>query len=827
MHIFNLHIPFRYLYSSQKIIFPMKKIHFLLIGLFAVTLVHAQSSASSGNMQIQAQNSRSDTFDILHYTIKLNITDFVSDTIRGGTTLKYTPKINGQTELDLDLLHMTIDSVVENNTLLTHTYSDTLLKINLPAAMNIGDTSDITIWYHGKPQLDPSNPAWGGFYFQNGYAFNLGVGFATNPHSFGRAWYPCFDNFVERANYTFVMGTNGGKIAYCNGNLGADTTDMNGIRWRTWNLTQTIPSYLACVSIADYTQVNWSHTGIYGTYPITLTALGTDTTNMKNSFVHLNNALDAFETRYGPYEWPHVGYSLVPFSSGAMEHATNIAFPQLAANGSLTYEANIMAHELSHHWFGDLATCNNEGEMWLNEGWATYSQYIFTEWVYGHTAYENGIRDNHDEVIHLVNYREGGYRAVTGLPHSLTYGDHVYLKGADVAHTLRGYMGDSLFFLGLHYHLQQRQYTDVTSTQFRDDLIAATGLTYLNDFFNDWVFNGGWPHFGIDSTVVVPNGPNYNVTVYVRQKLTGAPNYFTNVPLDFSFLKSDWSKTTFREFISGQYSNFTVTLPYNPVMTAIDMDGKISDAITDEAQTIKTTGAHNFISGRVNLTVNNIVDSAYVRIEHNWAAPDSIRNNPNNYRISSLRYWKIDGIFPSTFYTKARFYYDGRTTSTAGPGDYLDQDLTITNGDSIILLYRKDASDEWHEYPHYIKTVSGNHLTSKYGWMDVDSLVKGEYAFACGHSTVLIGVNEVAAPAPEVTAYPNPAGNDLTVEWPGAGADPVLLNIYDASGNIVFSETVNAEQAKLETSRWMDGMYVVEAIQKEKVLGRKQVMILH
>jgi aminopeptidase N len=821
----------------------MKKIATLFAFLFFAAFANAKSDskisfpensfsdptplARWNAMQTQASNTISDTIDILHYTVKLNITDFVSDTIRGGTTIKFTPRMNGVTILPLDLLHMTIDSIVENNSLLTYTYTDTLLKVNLPITMNIGDTANMAVWYHGKPQLDPGPNVWGGFYFQSPYAYNLGVSFNSDPHCFGRVFHPCFDNFVERASYTFVIGTNNGHTSYCNGVLGADTTDVNNVRWRTWDLAETIPSYLASISTANYTQVNWTHNGIYGSYPIILTALPSDTTNMKNSFVHLNNALDAFENRYGPYEWPRVGYCLVPFSGGAMEHASNISYPRLAANGSLTYEAEIMAHELSHHWFGDLATCNNEGEMWLNEGWATYSQYIFTEWVYGHTAYENGIRDNHDEAIHEFHHREGGYRAVSGIPHSLTYGDHVYKKGADVAHSLRGYMGDSLFFLGLHYHLAQRQYTDVTSAQFRDDLIAATGLTYLNDFFDDWVFNGGWAHFGIDSTVVVPNGPNYDVTVYVRQKLTGAPNYFTNVPLDFTFLKSDWSKTTFREFVSGQYSNFTITIPYNPVMTAIDMDGKISDAITDEAQVIKTTGAHNFISGRVNFTVNSITDSAFVRVEHNWAAADSIRNNPNNYRISSLRFWKIDGIFPANFYAKARFYYDGRTTSMSGPSMYLDNDLTPLNGDSIILLYRKDASDEWHEYPHYTKTITGPHLTSKYGFVDADSIVKGEYAFACGVSTVIIGVNELADVPSEVTAYPNPAGNNITVEWPGATNDPLQLNIYDLDGKLVFSEIVTGEQARIETEKWMDGMYIIEAVQNEKRIGKKQVMILH
>lgn len=837
----------------------MKQLSSLFAGLFAVCLVHAQlpkidpvplslinsvpfltiqptygigamgetgAARTSSAEQTQAQNSISDTIDILHYTVKLNITDLVTDTIRGGTIIRFTPLINGITTLPLDLLRMEIDSVVQNNNQLTYSYNDTLLTVSLAATMNTGDTSDLAVWYHGRPQMDPGPNVWGGFYFNPPYAYNLGVSFNSDPHCFGRVFHPCFDNFVERASYTFIIGTNTGYTSYCNGILGADTTDVNSVRWRTWDLQEHIPTYLASISTATYTQVNWSHTGPSGTYPVILTALPADTTNMKNSFVHLEDALDAYEARFGPYLWPRLGYCLVPFSSGAMEHATNISYPRVAANGSLAYET-IMAHELSHHWFGDLATCNHEGEMWLNEGWAVYCEYVFTEWVYGRDAYKNDVRANHDEMVHLVHLREGGYLELDSIPHQYTYGDNVYLRGSDVAHTLRGYMGDSLFWIGLQYHFANSQYTDVTSAQFRDNLIAATGQTFLNDYFNDWVFNAGWPQVSVDSFAAVPNGPDFDVTFYVKQKLRGAPNYFTNMPMDFTFYDANWNAVTQRNFVSGANGSFTATIPFNPVMIAVDVEEKISDAITDEKKTIKTTGSHNFALARCSLTVSAIVDSAYVRIEHNYVAPDPIQNNVNNYRLSTERYWNIDGILPSTFVSKARFTYDGRTASTVGPTQWLDNLLTPVNGDSIILLYRRDAADDWHEYPYYTKFVFGSPTTSKYGYVDVDSLKLGQYAFANGVSQVLIGVNELPSPSPEISAYPNPAGDNLTIDWTSENTEPVLVNVYDADGKIMFSQTMTGAEAKLETARWVDGFYFVEVLQAGKLLGRKQVMILH
>ena len=148
-----------------------------------------------------ATNLRSDTIDILHYSIALDITDFTTDTIRGYTDIRFTPLMSNVNVLSLDLLELLIDSIRYGSTPLAYSYNDTLLTVTLPFTHNPGDTTTLRVAYHGKPQGDASG--WGGFYYQSGYAFNLGVGFAADPHVYGRVWFPCFDNFVERSTYTF------------------------------------------------------------------------------------------------------------------------------------------------------------------------------------------------------------------------------------------------------------------------------------------------------------------------------------------------------------------------------------------------------------------------------------------------------------------------------------------------------------------------------------------------------------------------------------------------------------------------------------------------
>ncbi len=772
---------------------------------------------------IQALNSRSDTMDILHTIVNLDITDFTTDTIRGNAAIRFTPKMNGIGTLSLDLLRMSIDSVNVNSTNVTYSYNDTLLILVLPAPMNIGDTSVATVYYHGRPKQDAM---WGGFYYQSGYAYNMGVGFASDPHNFGRVWFPCFDNFVERCTYQFNITSGNGRIAYCNGVLAKDTT-IGPNRIRTWNMNETIPSYLACVSVSTYTQVNWSFNGINGNIPIVLAAIPGDTANLKNSFANLKNALTGFENRWGPYRWDKVGYTLVPFSSGAMEHATAIHYPRLAANGSLTYEANLMAHELSHHWFGDLVTCSTAGDMWLNEGWATYNQAVFTEWVYGSNAYKNYVKANHEDVLHYCHIRDGGiYRAISGIPSQYTYGDHVYNKGADVAHTLRGYLGDSLFFLGMKYYLNKNQFSHASSDTLKNDMQTSTGQN-LSDFFNDWVYAPGFPHFSVDSFTVSPNGSNYDVTTYIRQKLDSAPAYYNNVPMEITFKNSAFTEVVKTAMMSGPATTVMFTIPIDPVYVGLNLGGKISDAITSDTKVIKTTGTSfaTASNGRMSVTVQAITanDSAFLRIEHNWVAPDPKKWFGIPYRLSPNHYWKVSGILPPLFDATANISYDGRTSGTSGGLFWMDNNLPALPEDSIALLYRKNTADDWSLFPYYTKLQGV--LTDKLGTIRIDSLLLGEYSLGVKDYTQ--GIAPGGTTGSQVAVYPNPASTTVNVDLSGSSfTGKFSLVIVDVTGQELFSKQYIAERnIKIDVSAWANGIYFLQAGTADNTIGRSKLVL--
>lgn len=813
----------------------VKKILFLLLFISLTPFLRSQtcqqtkthrtnSKAFSINPVSQAANSRSDTVDILNYTINLDVTDFTNHTIKGNTQVKFTPKVNNVNQLKLDLLQLVIDSIQINGSSLTYNYNDTLLQINLPTTSNTTDTISATVFYHGSPQGDPSG--WGGFYFDNSYAFNLGVGFGANPHPYGRVWFPCFDNFVERSSYEFNITTSGSKVAYCNGYLANDTTDNNGLRTRKWIINEQIPSYLASMTVGDYTQVNQTYNGINGPTPIILTALASDTNNVKGSFVNLNAALSTFENYFGPYMWNRVGYCMVPFNDGAMEHATNISYPKVTADGTTNYQT-LYAHELSHHWFGDLATCRTQEDMWLNEGWARYCEFLFTESLSGHSAYLYEVRTNHEDNLHFNTPKEGNL-TLANIPFEYTYGDHVYNKGADIAHTLREYLGDSLFFNSVKTYLSQNHFKDVSSADFRDALTNASGIDMTN-FFNDWVFNPGWPHFSIDSFTVAPNGQNYNVTVYVKQKLTGAPNYYTNVPLEVTFKAADWTENTQTVSMSGATSSFNLTVPFLPVFTALNMGEKISHAIAPEYKTLKTIGNNSFANAKMNIGVLSITDSAFIRIEHNYTAPDPFKRCCPEYRLSPNRYWKIDGILPSNFRGKASFTYDGRNASLSG-FQWLDNELITTTEDSLVLMYRKNAADDWNLYPYYTKNIANN-ATDKHGVITIDTLKLGEYTLAMKDYTMSI-FNKDVTTKNGIKVFPNPTKDLITIDFDNTtfkSIQKATLIITDASGKVVYNSIISPQQnsISIKTDAFNSGMYCISITANELLIAKSKFIVAH
>lgn len=773
----------------------------LLIGLFIFTKINVTQAASK---------ERSDTIDIKHIEINLSV-DQNAKYINGYAELRLKAKKNNVGFILLDLLKLNVDSVWVDSNIATFTYDSLTLRVNLNQNLNTNDSATLRVFYHGSPKTDAS---WGGFYFSGSYAYNMGVAFTSVPHNFGRCWFPCFDNFVERSTYSIIITTTTDRVVASNGLLQSVVNNGNGTHTFTWYLHQTIPSYLACIAINQYAVLNKTFTGLNGPIPVSLYALPSDTNKLKSSFVNLEAAFHFFEEKFGAYAWDKIGYVLVPFMAGAMEHSTMISYPVAAVDGTTNSE-DVMVHELSHQWFGDLVTCETAQDMWLNEGWADYCSRLFIQHYYGEAAFIKDYLDNHEGVLRISRYRDGGLYAVANVPDNTTYGMTSYDRGADVAHTLRGYLGDELFFNCMKNYLNQYKFQASNSNKLRDYLSQCSGID-LSHFFNDWVFNPGWATFSIDSFAVLSTSP-YQVQVFIRQKLNSSDHYFTQVPLEITVVNNQWQREVHQVMMSGPCGTFIINPSIEPKLLILDEANKISDASNGETKVIKQTGNNNFTYGRMNLVVTSITDSALVRIDHYYAAPDRIKPEIKNLNISDYRYWKVSGLNMQGMQAKATIQYDGRTNLSQG---YLDHTLMTNAEDSLVVMYRPGPKHSWK----IEQDVTFNYgvMTDKRGSVSINQLKPGEYALAIYQAgkvnnyqdtpdscALFTGTAKIPSSPPMLVLIPTITNSTLHIT--AACAGQATLSILSSDGRVMHTRqlSIGAHQYHIDVRDWPKGTYFV------------------
>ncbi|MCC6600698.1 MAG: T9SS type A sorting domain-containing protein [Crocinitomicaceae bacterium] len=747
------------------------------------------------------ENLRSDTIDILKYTIDLDMTKISSQQISAACQIDFRSKLNNVSELHLDLLSLVVDSVTSNDGLLDFEYNSPDLFIALPSMLNTDDSYSLTVHYHGHPTADAS---WGGFYFSSQYAFNLGVAFTDYPHNFGRAWFPCFDNFVERSVFDVNVLTSAGRSAYCGGiRTSVETVGTDSLLTH-WSLEKEIPSYLVSVAVSNYTHTESSFTSASGDeIPIWLTAKPSDTTAFKQSFINLIPCLEGFEHHYGPYRWPRVGYVAVPFNGGAMEHATNIAYPLFAINGNLSEEV-LFAHELSHHWWGDLVTCRTAEDMWLNEGWASYSEALFKEVLYGDDAYRNYIKENHKYVLLNAHKDDGGYYAVSGVPHEITYGTTVYRKGADIIHSLRGYMGDNDFFTGVQNFLEEHQYSDISSENLRDGLQQHTSQD-MNSFFDNWVFSPGFPEFRIGSFSSSAQGNNYEVQVSIDQFMHHNEELFTNVPVTITILDDEYHTFEQTVNVSGSTTTSTIISPIAPSRILLNRDQRLNYAVLAEEKMIHSTGTNNLSYAEMDMSVSSLggADSIWIRVENHWAAANGQSFIPfTDYFISPDRWWLVESNMPENAMITGKIRYYGNNTQN----NYFDPQFFAylenngLNEEDIILLYRPDGAHSWIEWGNFVLNNSGS-LTNWSGRLDINGMRPGQYAWAIHTGT--IGISEKANE--NSFSLARKSENQLQIITGEKGT----LRIFDTNGKLLQSSFVK-DSTMIDIHLLSAGKYILK-----------------
>jgi aminopeptidase N len=526
---------------------------------------------------------------------------------------------------------------------------------------------------------------------------------------------------------------------------------------------------------------------------------------MQNIFVELNYAIDACEYWFGPYAWDRVGYIMT--TDGALEIAENIAYPSSMVNASLAANGRLFTHELGHHWWGDVVTLAEHNHMWIKEGPAEYSAHLFVEFKDGEDAFIETVKDNLEYVLNEAHIDDNGYQQLSPIPDSQIYGRHTYYKGAAVLHNLRGYLGDELFRQAMTGVQENYAYTSFYPDEFKEALEDQSGAD-LDPYFDAWIYQPGYSVFVADGYTI--NESAGTIDIDIQQKLHEANSYHEEVPLHIGIVDQSWNTEDHLVTVGGQQDQVTIDTDAESVeMVILNHGNKLNQARLDYTVRLNEIEPFNQQLPWVNfrLEKEEMTDSALVRIEHVWAAPDEMLGE-EVWEISDRHYWKVDGIFPEEYWLAGRIMYDGITSED------LDYNIVGVDEEDVVLVYRPSPSENFEVYSDY--TLLAGSLTSSTGTIKIDRLLPGEYAIANGDPSVNI---ESQAADVAFALYPNPAQYELTIQGYVQEAQQVQIQFLDQAGRLIksLSRVLNTGEFLLteDIQDLKNGQYVMSIVGEE------------
>jgi aminopeptidase N len=393
-------------------------------------------------------------------------------TLAATSTIDFTVGEERLSAFNLDFGGFTIDSVVVDRVPVTFTRRDDELEITPAKALAAASTHTVAVTYHGVPGTTPDTSGrplgW--------LATPTGSYTLAEPDG-AHFWFPCNDHPSDKATYTIRVDVAAPLTAIANGTLTA-SSEASGRRRVAYALTDPIASYLVLVAVGPFEITE--RTTAAG---LPLREVERESRRAKGEFLDVTEQQIAyFEPKFGPFPFSSYGLLLTDSVRGlAMETATISLFADADMNGNRGNDESFLSHELGHQWFGDAVTLERWGDIWLNESFATYA-----EWLWSYRGDPQGIETRAEEARRsaAADRRVAG---TTGHPKSaFLFGRQVYDGGAIVLHALRREVGDDTFFSILQRWVATYRGKSAGTEEFVD-LVNAVARRDLAPFLATWL----------------------------------------------------------------------------------------------------------------------------------------------------------------------------------------------------------------------------------------------------------------------------------------------------------------------------------------------------
>jgi len=503
--------------------------------------------------------SQADT-DITHCFLDIEI-DTTAKSITGSNTIDVTSRADALTQLTLDLRsNMAVDWVRVNGTAATCSRPTNQILIDLGRTYSQGESFQVQVAYHGKP----SNLGWQSFRFSTHGSPTQPIVCSLSQPWWAHTWWPCKENqqnVEDKFTLDMWVTVPNTLTAASNGRLqGRDELDGSRARFR-WKETHPIATYLVSLAASNYQKVTSTYEYPGGSMPVELYSYPeTRADDERNAadLVTMIATLSDFDT-YGQYPFVDEKYAIVRFSwCCGMEHQT------VTSQGTVNWRTNI--HELAHQWWGDLVTCRTWNDIWLNEGFATFSEALWLERKPG------GSKEGY---IGQMLARKPANLAGTVYCYDISnYSrvfsqDYSYKKGAWVVHMLRRVLGDDVFFAALRTYRTAYAEKAADTEDFKTIVEEVSGQD-LTWFFSQWVYGGGGPSYRYGWKQIRLGG-RYYVRCYLNQcQQESAPNYpLFQMPIDLTITSAAGSVT---HTVWNDQTQQWYLLPADGPVTQVDLD---------------------------------------------------------------------------------------------------------------------------------------------------------------------------------------------------------------------------------------------------------------
>ena len=505
--------------------------------------------------------------DLIHTKLDLRF-DWLKEEVIGSAELTCKAYFYPVKRFRLDAKGFIIRSVSISGKALTYDYDNDNLYINLDKSYTPKENFTIQIDYIARP----SEIAAGG---SEAITSEKGLFFidpqGTDPDKpteiwtqgeteSNSRWFPTVDKPNERCTEEIYLTVENKYKTLSNGLMVSSKDNMDGTRTDYWKMDKPHAPYLFMIAVGEYsiTYDKWRDV------PLAYYVEPEYAADAKLIFNNTPEILEFFSTRFGvKYPWPSLSQIIVrDYVSGAMENTTAIVYgePQQKHADELKDNPNddVIAHEVSHHWFGDYITTESWANLPLNEGFANYCEYLWTEHKFGHD----------DAEVHRISEMEAYLSSTAyGMHPLINYGythetemfdAHSYNKGGLVLHMLRKQVGDDAFFASLQRYLEKNALTAVEVDNLRQAFEEVTGQD-MKWFFDEWYLSSGQPKIKIikdyDDTSKI-----LNITIAQEQDGEKEP-YIFQFPLTIDIYDPAGKLTKYERWVNERVQSFDFTLP--------------------------------------------------------------------------------------------------------------------------------------------------------------------------------------------------------------------------------------------------------------------------